>query len=192
MQRILPPGREKTCARGADAATIPAMAVNEHKEKGKGIGPVRYAVVTTSDTRTLETDQSGKIAQELLGGAGHECVVHEVVPNDAARIRTTVEGLLGRDLQLVLVSGGTGISRKDVTIETLRPLLEREVDGFGELFRTLSREEIGTAAILSRAFLGIVRGRILVCLPGSANAMHLALARILLPELGHLVHEVTK
>ncbi|MBI5367678.1 MAG: molybdenum cofactor biosynthesis protein MoaB [Planctomycetes bacterium] len=168
------------------------MSITEHKEHAKDLGHVRYALVTTSDTRTLATDQSGKAAQEMLGGAGHACVAHELVPNDAARIRATVEGLLAREVELVLVSGGTGISRKDVTIETLRPLIEREIDGFGELFRTLSREEIGTAAILSRAFLGVARGKLLACVPGSTGAMRLALGRILLPELGHMVHELTK
>ncbi|MBI3271696.1 MAG: molybdenum cofactor biosynthesis protein MoaB [Planctomycetes bacterium] len=168
------------------------MAVKHHKKLGEELGPIRYAVVTTSDSRTLETDQSGKVAKELLGGAGHECVFHEVVPNDGARIRKAVRGLLRRDLHLVLVSGGTGISARDVTIATLRPLLGREIEGFGELFRALSREEIGTAAILSGAFLGTSGGKLLACLPGSSGAMRLALSRILLPELGHMVHELTK
>jgi molybdenum cofactor biosynthesis protein B len=150
-------------------------------------------VITVSDTRTAETDSGGDLLAELLAAAGHPLVSREIVRDDAAQIRAAVERALANPgCGAALLTGGTGASPRDVTPEAVRPLLERELPGFGELFRVLSYQEIGAAAMLSRAQMGLHAGRVVVSLPGSPNACRLALERLLLPELGHLVREASR
>lgn len=154
---------------------------------------LRAAVLTVSDSRTPETDTGGALVVELLEGAGHTVVGREIVPDTAAAIRAAARGALeaaqpGREgAQLLVVTGGTGVAPRDVTPEALRPLLDRELPGFGELFRMLSFQEIGAAALLSRAFAGLRAGRPVFALPGSRAAIRLAMTRLVLPEAGHLV-----
>jgi molybdenum cofactor biosynthesis protein B len=151
------------------------------------------AVITVSDTRTPETDSGGDLLAELVTGAGHPLVSREIVRDDAAQIRAAAERALAHDAcGAVLLTGGTGASPRDVTPEAVRPLLERELPGFGEIFRALSFQEIGPAAMLSRAFAGTRAGKALIGLPGSPAAIRLAMERLVLPELGHLVGEATK
>jgi molybdenum cofactor biosynthesis protein B len=162
------------------------MAVNEHHRHGARTH-LKLGVITASDTRDAASDESGRIIRELLEGAGHRVAHYEVLPDSPEQIAGAVrQGL--RDLDGVIVNGGTGIAARDSTIEALRPLLDKELEGFGELFRALSYQEIGSAAFLSRAMAGISGGKIIVALPGSPNACRLAMEKLLLPELGHMAH----
>lgn len=151
------------------------------------------ALLTVSDTRGPADDESGRTAQRLVEAAGHEICDYRVVPDDPERIRDSVAQWLGRDdCDAVIVSGGTGISPRDRTLEAVLPLVERKLDGFGELFRMLSFEAVGSRAMLSRAAAGIARSKPLFVLPGSPRAVELALERLILPELGHLLAELAK
>ena len=148
---------------------------------------VSCAVVTVSDTRTPETDVSGARIRAALEEAGHRVVSYAVLPDEPSRIREHVERVLADPgVQAVIVNGGTGIAPRDTTYEALTSLLEKRLDGFGELFRMLSWEQVGAAAMLSRAAAGIARGKILASLPGSPDAVELAMRRLLVPELGHM------
>lgn len=144
-------------------------------------------VITASDTRDESSDESGRLIRQLLEAEGHRVAHYEILPDTPELIAAAVrDGLRGLDG--VIINGGTGIAPRDSTIEAIRPLIEKELEGFGELFRALSFQEIGSAAILSRAMAGISGGKILVALPGSTNACRLAMEKLLLPELGHIAH----
>jgi molybdenum cofactor biosynthesis protein B len=150
---------------------------------------VTASLVTLSDTRTPDTDASGRRMRALLEAAGHRVAAQAIVPDNPALVRAAVERELDRaDVDAVLTTGGTGIAPRDTTYEALAGLIDKRLDGFGELFRSLSYAEIGPAAMLSRAVAGVARGRILACLPGSTAAVELGLSKLLLPELPHLVH----
>jgi molybdenum cofactor biosynthesis protein B len=154
---------------------------------------IACAVLTISDTRTTETDESGRLTRELLEGAGHRVAHAEILPDDPSRVAEVIGALLVRDdVEAVLINGGTGISPRDSTHEAVLGLLDRRLDGFGELFRALSYDEIGAAAMLSRALAGMARGRVLFSMPGSPAAVRLALEKLILPELGHIVGEARK
>lgn len=149
------------------------------------------AVLTISDTRTVQTDASGEKIQELLAEAGHRCVGYAIVADEPERIRERVRDFLADgSVEVVLLTGGTGLAPRDTTFEAVRGLLDKEIDGFGELFRALSFQEIGPAAMLSRAVAGIVAGKALFSMPGSTGAVDLAMRRLILPALGHLLHLV--
>jgi len=154
---------------------------------------VRCVVITVSDTRTKETDGSGRAIVELLAAAGHRVVERTILKDDPEPLRRFVERMLANpDVDVIVTTGGTGITSRDSTFEALVNLLDKRLDGFGELFRMLSFEEIGSAAMMSRATAGLASGRILICLPGSEAAVRLAMERLLLPELGHLVQQARK
>lgn len=154
---------------------------------------VRCAVLTISDTRTPETDTSGQMIKDLLEIKSHPVVAYMVVKDDTAAIRATIEHWLKDDtVQAILTNGGTGIAGRDTTYDAITGMLEKRLDGFGELFRMLSYQEIGAAAMLSRAVAGVAKGRVIIAMPGSTNAVKLAMTKLVLPELGHLVYEVTK
>ena len=162
------------------------MAVREHHRRGAQ-AHLRMGVITASDTRDESSDESGRLIREMLEAGGHRVAHYEVLPDTPERITGVVrEGL--RTLDGMIINGGTGIAPRDSTIEAIRPLIEKELEGFGELFRALSFQEIGSAAILSRALAGISGGKIVVALPGSTNACRLAMEKLLLPELGHMAH----
>ncbi len=163
------------------------MGVHDHKHEAESIGPVRCAVITTSDSKTIETDVTGKLVKQFLVEAGHEVVSHAIVKNDGAAIRKAVEELLAGDVQCIITTGGTGVGRKDITIETVTPLLEKLLSGFGELYRHLSYDQIGPAAMLSRAQLGVVKGKIVVCIPGSSGGAEVGMKDLLLPEIAHIL-----
>ncbi len=151
------------------------------------------AVLTVSDTRTEATDASGALARALLEDAGHAVFASKIVPDDPAAVHEAVLAWLRSEgCDAIVVSGGTGISRRDTTCEALAGLLDKRLDGFGELFRALSFREIGSAAMLSRAVGGVAAGRPLFVVPGSPDAVRLALRDLVLPELGHLLHELSK
>jgi molybdenum cofactor biosynthesis protein B len=153
----------------------------------------RVALLTISDTRDAETDNSGRLARDLIEKAGHRVVHYRILPDEPDRVRSqVVEWLALEDLDAVILNGGTGVSRRDRTFEAISGLLKKQLDGFGELFRMLSYQEIGSAAMMSRAVGGIARGKAIFSLPGSPASVELALDRLILPELGHLIAELRK
>jgi len=151
------------------------------------------AVVTVSDTRSKENDGSGRIIIEGLEINGHRVRDYIIVPDSLVGIRAAVSGLLEREgVDVIIINGGTGITRRDVSVEALEPLMDKKLDGFGELFRFLSYQEIGPAAIMSRAIGGLAGGKVLLCLPGSSGAVRLAMEKIIIPQIGHMVLEAGK
>ena len=164
-----------------------SKAARQHKEHAPK--SVRCAVLTVSDTRTLATDETGRILRLRLQRAGHKVVYYDYVPDLVREVRYCVREAHGPPYRcdLLVINGGTGIAPRDVTVEAVRGLLDKELPGFGELFRQVSYREIGSAAWLSRALAGTYRGMLVVCLPGSPEAAILALEKLLLPELGHAV-----
>ena len=169
------------------------MSESVHKHRESAPETVRVAILTISDTRTPETDTGGDIAEELLEDAGQEVVERRIVRDEVAGIRNNLVDLLARsDVDAVLTTGGTGISARDTTFEVVERMLEKRLDGFGEIFRMLSYEEIGSAAMMSRALAGSVGSKFVASLPGSRNAVRLAVEKLLVPELAHIVFELRK
>jgi molybdopterin adenylyltransferase len=167
----------------------PQATPREHKASAPS-GPVGCFVLTISDTKTEATDTSGALIRELLGGAGHRVIASRIVRDEPADVARLVRDACGDPaVQAVILTGGTGITSRDSTFEAVEGLLDKRLPGFGELFRMLSFQEIGAAAMLSRAQLGIRARRVVVSLPGSPNACRLALEKLLLPELPHLLRE---
>jgi molybdopterin adenylyltransferase len=163
----------------------------DHKQQSPS--RVRCFILTVSDTRTEATDTSGRAIANLLADAGHVISGRALVKDEAALVKRTIEHQLAADdADVVITTGGTGITSRDNTFEAVSALLEKTLDGFGELFRMLSYEDIGAAAMLSRAVAGMANGRIIVALPGSEAAVMLAMKKLLLPELGHLVQQARK
>jgi molybdopterin adenylyltransferase len=148
--------------------------------------PVRVAVLTVSDTRTLETDRSGQVAADLLAEAGHQVVAREIVADERALIRAALERWIADDgVEVVIATGGTGVTPRDVTPEALAPLVTKPIPGFGELFRWLSYEEIGTSTIQSRAEAALCTTTYVFVLPGSPGAVRTAMTRIILSQLDY-------
>ncbi len=169
------------------------MSESVHQHREAAPESVRVAVLTISDTRTRETDTGGDVVEETMLEAGHEVVAREIVRDEATSIRTTLVDLLARpDVDAVVTTGGTGISARDTTYEVVERMVEKRLDGFGELFRMLSYEEIGAAAILSRALAGAVGTKLVASLPGSRNAVRLGMEKLLVPEVAHIVFELRK
>ena len=167
------------------------MSVEEHKRGGPG--SARVFVLTVSDTRDSRTDSSGAAIARLLEEAGHTVTSRQIVPDEPGEVQRVLrQQLAAPDAQVVITTGGTGIASRDTTYEAVCSLLQKRLDGFGELFRMLSYQEIGSAAMLSRACGGIAGGKIVFVLPGSEHAVRLALTRLILPELGHLLREVSR
>ena len=170
----------------------PADAVpRDHKASApRSIG---CFVLTISDSKTPETDTSGSLIRERLSGAGHTVVGHAIVRDEPAQVTALIrKGCDDPGVEAFILTGGTGVTSRDSTFEAVEALLDKRLTGFGELFRMLSYEEIGAAAMLSRAQGGVVRGRALFSLPGSPNACRLALDKLILPELGHVLREVRR
>lgn len=166
-----------------------------HTEHKKAAPPsARCAVITLSDTRTRESDTSGRAILEALQGAGHDIVGYELIPDDPMRLKGLIVAAFDDPrIEVLITNGGTGISRRDGTVEVVEAFLQKRLDGFGEIFRYLSYQEIGSSAIMSRAVAGIDgKGRVLIALPGSTNAVRLAMEKLVLPELGHLLQQVRR
>jgi molybdenum cofactor biosynthesis protein B len=154
---------------------------------------IRCAVVTVSDTRTLETDTGGQGVIVRRTAAGPAIVRREIIPDEPARMRPLLEELARQaDVDAILMTGGTGITSRDQTYETVSALLDKPLPGYGELFRMLSYQEIGAAAILSRAVGGLIGRKVLLTMPGSPAAVRLAMEKIVVPELPHLVREARR
>jgi molybdenum cofactor biosynthesis protein B len=167
------------------------VSVAEHKSKA----PVAVAcfVLTVSDTRTADTDSSGRAIRELIAGGGHAITGTRIVRDEPALVREAVQEHLSHPMTRVLIStGGTGITSRDGTFEAIDRLLEKRLDGFGELFRALSYNEIGPAAMMSRAVAGTIGRKAVFVLPGSEHAVRLAISKLILPELGHIVQQLDK
>jgi len=154
---------------------------------------VNCAVITVSDTRLPETDRSGQLIKQLLLDAEHGVGAYTIVKDEPAQIQAQMEVLGKRsDLDAVIFNGGTGIAPRDTTYDAIEGLLEKTLPGFGELFRSLSYQEIGSRAIASRAIAGVFQSKLVFSLPGSTNAVELAMQRLILPELAHLVSQLRK
>lgn len=156
---------------------------------------VKAAVLTVSDTRDFTTDKGGQCVRELLQEAQVEVTDahYKIVKDDITAITTQITNWLAEDIDVIITTGGTGIAQRDVTIEAVKPMLTKEIEGFGELFRYLSYvEDVGTRALLSRAIAGTVNDKLIFSIPGSTGAVKLALEKLIKPELNHLIHELTK
>ena len=168
-----------------------SQSTAEHRASSPPV--LRCAVITVSDTRTLENDTGGQGVVDRLSAAGHSLVAREIIPDEPARMRPLLEQLCGRDdIDAVLLTGGTGVSSRDQTYETVTSLVTKPLPGYGELLRMLSYEEIGPAALLSRATGGLMGRIVVLTMPGSPAAVRLAMEKIILPELGHLVREARR
>lgn len=169
------------------------MSASAQEHKDQSPERIRCAVITVSDTRTAETDTSGGLIRERLETAGHAVTEYRIVRDEPAEIGPMVDELASRpDCDAIIVNGGTGIARRDTTFDVLNTRLEKRIDGFGELFRLLSYAEIGSAAMMSRAIAGVYRGTIIFLTPGSSNAVRLAMDKLILPEIAHMVYEIRK
>lgn len=163
----------------------------EHREQAPD--SVRVAVLTISDTRTPDDDRSGKIIREHLDWRGHVVADYRIVPDDAAQIVPVIKAWMDDDrIQAIVTNGGTGIAHRDVTVDAIARLMDKQLAGFGELFRMLSWPEIGSASMLSRAIAGTAGRTAIFCTPGSSNAVSLAMEKLIGPELGHVVLELNK
>ena len=175
------------------AESDPAASFQVHQASGAKYGALGFAVLTLSDSRTPETDTSGKFIREAVEAAGHRVIRYALVKDDPAVIRPELEAALAdNSVAVVITNGGTGISLRDNAYEVIAAILDKRLDGFGELFRLLSYQEIGAAAMLSRAVGGIARGRVVFALPGSTKAVKLGMERLILPQAGHLYFELKK
>jgi molybdopterin adenylyltransferase len=168
--------------------------ITSGRESHQAAGPksVSVAIVTISDTRTLENDSSGHYLEQELRQAGHTVLERVIVKDDPEQIKKTLEHLLKSKAQVVITSGGTGITGRDNTVPIVESLIVKPMPGFGELFRMLSYQEVGAAAMLSRAVGGLAKGALLFALPGSSNAVKTAWEKLLKDELGHLVFEMVR
>ena len=168
------------------------MAYQEHVADAQGM-TARCAIITLSDTRSPETDTSGQTIRRLVESARHSVVEYRVLKDEAATLATALDELLARgDVDAILTNGGTGISRRDQTIRVMEHAIQQPLPGFGELFRMLSWEQIGSGAMLSRAAGGVSNGKLIFAMPGSTKAVELAMSKLILPELPHLLRELRK
>jgi molybdenum cofactor biosynthesis protein B len=167
--------------------------VSQQEHKAVAPSRVRCFVLTVSDTRTEATDTSGNAIAELLTAAGHEIAGRAIVKDEPADVaRVVSDQLASADVQAIITTGGTGLTSRDSTYEAIEGLIEKRLDGFGELFRMLSYHDIGPAAMLSRAVAGTARGKFIAALPGSEGAVRLGITKLLIPELGHIAQQLAK
>ncbi len=167
-------------------------SVDEHRDQAQGQGAVAIAIVTVSDTRTEETDKSGQMIRQLIEQAGHRVVDYRIVKDEPVEVAQALDDFAAGQARLIIFNGGTGISQRDRTYDVISQKLEKTLPGFGEIFRMLSYEEIGSAAMLSRATAGVYRNTVVFSTPGSTNAVRLAVEKLILPELQHLAWELIR
>jgi molybdenum cofactor biosynthesis protein B len=167
------------------------MSVEEHKAYSPAV--LGFGLITVSDSRAREDDASGRLLREGVAARGHRVLATDLVADDVAAIRAAVWGMLAlAEVDVVVLTGGTGFSPRDLTVEAVRPLFDRHIEGFGELFRMLSFQQVGAAAMLSSAAAGLVRDRAVFLLPGSPKAVSLALEALILPEAAHLLSQARR
>jgi len=167
------------------------MMPDEHRRDQKV--SVGFAVLTTSDSRTVENDETGKTAKTLIISDDHGVVEYDIVKNKSEAIEERIDAYLQNPkIRVIITSGGTGVGTRDLTVRTLNPKFEKHLVGFGELFRRISYDEIGIAGINSQASAGLIGNKVIYCLPGSKNAMKTALTKIILPGIGHLIWEIDR
>lgn len=178
---------------GTEASQPAAAGCIAAEHRATAPTSLRCAVITVSDTRSIESDTGGQAVIELLAAAGHQVAVRQIIKDEPAPMRTLLTELAGQDdLQAILLTGGTGLSSRDQTFETVTGLLTKPLPGYGELFRMLSFAEIGAAAMLSRATGGLIGRTVVLTMPGSPAGVRLAMQRLIVPELGHLVREARR
>ncbi|CAN5832370.1 MogA/MoaB family molybdenum cofactor biosynthesis protein [soil metagenome] len=171
---------------------MPESSSDRHHQIAAERGPIPVAVVTVSDSRTPETDTNAHYLRDAIAAAGHRMVEYRLLRDEPAQIGATLDELTAGEARIILFNGGTGISTRDSTFDALEAKLEKRLPGFGELFRMLSYEQVGAAAMLSRATAGTYRGRVVVSVPGSPAAVELAWEKLLASELGHLAWEIAR
>ncbi|MEW5760500.1 MAG: MogA/MoaB family molybdenum cofactor biosynthesis protein [Candidatus Thermoplasmatota archaeon] len=162
-----------------------------HKELSEKIKEISFAVLTISDKRKEEEDYSGKLIIKNLKNEGYKIGYYNILKNEIDIIRKEIKKIIGK-VDVIITCGGTGISKRDITIEAVLPIISKKIDGFGEFFRALSYKEIETRAMMSRALAGTVDGKIIICLPGSKNAVQIAIKKLIIPEIKHLIWEVRR
>ena len=168
------------------------MGAEDHREQAESQGSVAIAIVTVSDTRTAETDKSGQTIRAMAEEAGNHIVDYRIVKDEPDEVSQALDDFAAGPAQLIIFNGGTGISKRDRTYDVISKRLEKELSGFGEIFRMLSYEEIGAAAMLSRATAGVYRDTVIVSTPGSTGAVRLAMEKLILPEIRHLAWELVR
>ena len=168
------------------------MGAEDHREKA-GKGPVTLAIVTVSDTRTPETDQNRHYIEGRMSELGHQVAAYRLIKDEPDQVGAVIEELAALpEVQLILFNGGTGISPRDTTYDVVSRYLEKTMPGFGELFRLLSFQEVGVAAMFSRATAGVYHGKLIFSMPGSPNAVHVAVEKLIIPEINHLAWEIAR
>jgi molybdenum cofactor biosynthesis protein B len=163
-----------------------AATMSSHAHHAHDAGAVACAVITVSDTRTADSDGSGRRIHELVEAQGHRVAHYQIVKDEPEQIVAALQAMPAA-VEVVIINGGTGLARRDTTYEAVQRLLDKEITGFGELFRVLSYEQIGAAAMLSRATAGVAGRRVVFSIPGSTAAVELAMTKLILPQLGHVV-----
>jgi len=161
-----------------------------YKEHKKDDIKANFAIVSVSSSRTIKEDDAGDLMVELIEKEGHKAVFRTLVKDDKTIIQDTIKQIIEQDVDVIVTSGGTGLGKKDVTIEALKPSFEKEIQGFSILFMTLGFDDVGTPAMLSRATAGIVNGKVIFCIPGSPKACKLALKKLIIPEVGHIIKHI--
>ena len=168
------------------------MGAEDHREKA-GKGPVTIAIVTVSDTRTPETDVNRQYIEKRMDELNHHVAAYRLIKDEPDQVAAVIEELTNMpDVQLILFNGGTGISPRDTTYDVVSKYLEKTLPGFGELFRMLSFQEVGAAAMFSRATAGVYHGKLIFSMPGSPNAVRVALEKLIIPEINHLAWEIAR
>ncbi len=168
-----------------------SQAAHEHKEHAPR--QAACVVITCSDTRTAASDTSGYRIMHMLRDAGHTIAFYQLVKDEPSKIKAAIKkAVANKKVQAIIINGGTGIAKRDSTFEAIEGLLEKKLDGFGEVFRYLTYQEIGSPAIMTRATAGTYKGRIIFSTPGSENAVRLAMEKLILPELGHILQQLSK
>ena len=168
------------------------MGTAEHRQRA-GHDPVTVAIVTVSDTRTPETDENRKYVEQRMSELGHVVAAYRLIKDEPDQVKAALEELAALpNVRIILFNGGTGVSPRDTTYDVISRILEKTLPGFGELFRMLSFQEVGAAAMLSRATAGVYKNTLVVSMPGSPNAVQVALEKLILPEINHLAWEIVR
>ena len=171
--------------------TTSSTSTQQHREMATEQGPVAVAIVTVSDTRTPETDKNAVFLREQLAAEGNSVVAYQIIKDEPAQVAAVLDAMAESEARVILFNGGTGIAPRDTTFDILNRKLEKTLPGFGELFRMFSYEQVGAAAMLSRATAGVYRGKVVISTPGSTAAVQLAWEKLIGPELQHLAWEVS-